>query len=294
MRKKLKAISLFLTIAISFSACSWFDKNSGDDVIKASEVSRVDTGYPVFFGDFEIKEKPMKIASLSPAITEILVEIGFENIIVLRSDYCDFPESISTIPSGGSAVNANIDIIIEEKPDVLFSYSTFSQMDTNRLLDNGIIPIVFKAPQTLESLSSIYNALGIILYGNNADAEKTRVYFSDKFTSVVENDSNIGKFAYITTGMRVCGNSTFENDFLSFFGENIADSINGYSENLSVFAENEPDILLVSDEFTIEKIKDNEVLKKLKCVKDGNILFMPNGRFEKPSSRLVEIAQLLQ
>lgn len=294
MYRKLKGLILILVISISFSACSWFNKNSGDDVIIASEYSRVDTGYPVFFGDFEIKEKPMKIASLSPAITEILAEIGFQNIIVLRSDYCDFPESIVTIPTAGSAVNPNIDKIIEEKPDILFSYSTFSQMDTNKLLDNGIIPICFKAPQTLENLSSIYNALGIILYGNNADAEKTKVYFSDKFTNVVENDSKIGKFAYITTGMRIAGSSTFENDFLSFFGENVANSISGYSDDLSIISKNQPEILYVSDEFVLEKIKANEILKELECVKNDKVIFLPNERFEKPSSRLVEIAQLLQ
>lgn len=294
MVKKFKLFTLVLFITISFSACSWIGDKSGDNLIILSDNTSKDTGFPVFFGDIEIKSPPLKIASLSPAITEILVEIGFGDRIVLRSEYCDFPKSVEQIPTAGSGANPNIEKILEQKPDVVFTFTPLSDRDFSKLKNNGINLIILKSPQTFESLGNIYSAIGIIIQGNKENANKAKEVFSENFSELTNANLKIGKFAYITTGLRLAGNETFENSFLSKFGQNVLGNQSGYLEKLDLLKENSPEILLVSDEFSLDFIKSYEILKELECVKNGKILFIPNQRFERPSSRLNDVYAVIK
>ncbi|NLJ16096.1 MAG: ABC transporter substrate-binding protein [Clostridiales bacterium] len=291
MRNFYKAVSLFLVIILSVTSCSFFIKD--DDLIITSNTSEDKGGYPVFFGNYEIESEPSTIASLSPAITEILFELGFGDRIILKSDFCDFPEAAESIKSVGSPINPDFDLIIEQKPDVLLSFASISEKDLNILYKNGIVPVILNAPQDMESLKSIYTILGVILCGNNEKALESTDFFEKSFEQLYTDEVKIGKFAYITTSYRLAGKSTIEDDFLSNIGENIIQS-EGYTDDLTALADKQVDILLVSNEYTIDDIKKIPELSKLECVEKNRVIFLDNQRFERPTSRLMQILEKLK
>ena len=53
-----------------------------------------DPNWPVAIGDIRVAEKPERIVSLSPALTEVLYELGGGDRMAGVSAYCDFPADI--------------------------------------------------------------------------------------------------------------------------------------------------------------------------------------------------------
>lgn len=57
------------------------------------------------------------IVSLVPSVTETLFMLGLGRNVIARSDYCNFPDSVTNLPSVGSLANINIEAIARMKPD---------------------------------------------------------------------------------------------------------------------------------------------------------------------------------
>jgi iron complex transport system substrate-binding protein len=64
--------------------------------------------------------KPLRIISLSPALTEIIFALGFGDTLVGVSDFSDFPPAAKKIISVGAYSQPNIEKIIALKPDLVF------------------------------------------------------------------------------------------------------------------------------------------------------------------------------
>ena len=63
-----------------------------------------------------------RIVCLSPSGAEILCEIGAEKSIVSRTDFCDYPEKIRSVPSigGFDGRTFSIESILSCKPDFVY------------------------------------------------------------------------------------------------------------------------------------------------------------------------------
>src|SRR4030042_3063892 len=81
-----------------------------------------------------INKKPKRIISLAPNITELIYTLNAENILVGRTDYCDYPEECKMKSSVGSIMSPNIEKIIELKPDLIMA-STHFQKETLAILE---------------------------------------------------------------------------------------------------------------------------------------------------------------
>ncbi len=57
-----------------------------------------------------------RLLSLTPAITETLVHIGAEPLLVGRSDWCNLPPEIARLPSLGSSLTPNLEAIAQLSP----------------------------------------------------------------------------------------------------------------------------------------------------------------------------------
>lgn len=61
-------------------------------------------------------EGVLRIVSLSPAITEVVHELGAVDTLVGRSDWCDRPESVRRLPGLGSSLSPNMEGIVQVRP----------------------------------------------------------------------------------------------------------------------------------------------------------------------------------
>ena len=107
-----KLVIILISTALFLCGCTKVTEEDAE-ALPADNTAVTEQPYPVTAGGLTFNSSPVTVGSLSPAVTEMLFELGFGDRIICRSEYCDYPESTENIPSVGSAVNPDIDGIIK-------------------------------------------------------------------------------------------------------------------------------------------------------------------------------------
>lgn len=292
-----KISALFLATVFILCSCS-NDISDTPDVTEDTEnttVSEEPSPYPFTLNDSVISKKPEKVVCLSPALAEIIYEIGYGDKIIGRGSYCDYPASILSADDVGSSANPNIDKISDLMPDLVITSSPIASKDIFTMEQAGITTVNIPAPTTIKGFESIYTSLGLIFEGMFTGNEKGEEAFST-FSELLSDEQsvNVGKFAYITENLSVAGGDTFESNVLSLFGINVAENSSAYTYDLEMLVNDQPDIIFVNDKYTEEDILSDETLSQLDAANNGKIIYINNIFFERPSSRISELINKLK
>lgn len=245
--------------------------------------------FPAISCGVTLEKAVEKAVSLSPAVTEIICEIGFQSRLVGVSDYCDYPEGLG-LKTLGSTENPDLDGIIKLKPDAVFTLSLLSEREIYKLNQAGIKVLTLKAPRNLEEYSTLYKEVSAAFYGNElADSLKGQtkaLETANRARTKLENAAKNVKtesFVYVTEKLTLAGADTFESAVLSLTGENLCKS-EGY-----VSAENlQPAYIIASDKLSYETLTFNDVFAAM-IYNGAKVVFVDSTRFERPSARTAEI-----
>ncbi len=146
-------ISFFLLL-FTLCGCSSDRSEYGEQFLKVND----DLGREVV-----IKEKPNRIISMAPNITEILCALDNGKTLSAVTDYCDYPLVASSKPSIGGMIAPNFEKISEIKPDlILMTVEGNNQTDFNKLLSLGYNVYVLK-PKNVEGIFKSILDLGRII-----------------------------------------------------------------------------------------------------------------------------------
>ena len=108
----------------------------------------------------------MRIASLSPAITEILFALGQEENIVCTDQFSDFPEGTKDIVHLRDHQNISIEDLRAQEADLILT-STVIQEDLMNLLRQGFegqsMSVAHFDPRTLNGIYECIRNLGVML-----------------------------------------------------------------------------------------------------------------------------------
>lgn len=283
--KKLSALLLMIALLL----CGCENVNDGD--ISEETTENTDSAepmpYPFFINGTEIPAQPEKVVCLSPALTEIIYEMGYGDKIVGRSSYCDYPSDVKNAADLGSTANPDIDAIIDLLPDLVITSTPIASKDTFAMEQAGIKTVLIPAPTTLEGFSSIYTSLGLIFEGMFTGTEKGEDAYSFISKALGNTDAvNLGNFVYITENLTVAGGDTFESAVLSCFGSNIAKGETGYGFDRAELIEHQPDVILLSDKYAIDNLLNDEYYSQLNAVAENRVIYINNIYFERPSVRI--------
>ena len=282
--KKLSA--LLLVIAVMLCGCRDTDTDVPEETTE-NTTSEEPMPYPFTVNGTEISAQPERIVCLSPALAEIIYEMGYGDRIVGRSSYCDYPLDVLKAVDLGSTANPDINAITELVPDLVITSTPIASKDMFTMEQAGIKTVLIPAPTTLEGFSSIYTSLGLIFDGMFTGTEKGEDTYSAVSKALGNTDAvNIGNFVYITEKLTVAGGDTFESAVLSCFGNNIAKNETGYGFDPAKLVENQPDIILLSDKYTIDDLMENEYYSQLDAVIENRVILINNVYFERPSARI--------
>ncbi|MBQ4101210.1 MAG: ABC transporter substrate-binding protein, partial [Oscillospiraceae bacterium] len=122
--------------------------------------------YPVTYAGITFDVEPTKIVSLSPAVTEILYDIGLASKLVAKSDNCTYPDSSSAITAVGTYLEPDTDKIIELSANLVITPSALSKSDMAKLNTAGIKVLTLKNPQSLADVSKNIYTLFVLLQGD--------------------------------------------------------------------------------------------------------------------------------
>ena len=153
--KKFARIIPALLAASMLAGCSGDNSPAPSEIIITGVTSEAENAvFPVKLDDGTmIDHAPESAASLSPAATEILAELGYSDRLTAVCRYCDFPEGL-TSQTAGSSENPDIDklaagkarMIFLNKADLADDQATLAWMDYFR--KKGITPIRLDARKT--------------------------------------------------------------------------------------------------------------------------------------------------
>lgn len=285
MKRKLTALLSFALAAVMLTGCGGDSSSVPTEIVISGTTSEAENSvFPVKLGDGTmIDHSPASAASLSPAATEIIAELGYSDRLTAVCRYCDYPEGL-TAQSAGSSENPDIDKLTELHPEVLFTTSPLAEREEYALQTAGITVVELSAPKTVEDYGNMYATVAAVFAGG--DAGKAAAENAVGALKAAASAVDLGKFVYLTPKMTAAGSDTFESAVLSLCGENLC-TASGYSESADDIA-GTPDTVIAANCFLGSDILASEAFGGL--VADGAKLYMvPYERFERPSGRLTEI-----
>lgn len=285
MKRKLTALLSLALAAVMLTGCGGESSSVPTEIVISGTTSEAENAvFPVKLGDGTmIDHSPASVASLSPAATEIIAELGYSDRLTAVCRYCDYPEGL-TAQSAGSSENPDIDKLTELHPEVLFTTSPLAEREEYALQTAGITVVELSAPKTVEDYGNMYATVAAVFAGG--DAGKAAAENAVSALKAAASAVDLGKFVYLTPKMTAAGSNTFESAVLSLCGENLC-TASGYSESADDIA-GTPDTVIAANCFLGSDILASEAFGGL--VADGAKLYMvPYERFERPSGRLTEI-----
>jgi iron complex transport system substrate-binding protein len=245
-----------------------------------------DSAYPAEVNGVVFDASPLTAASLSPALTEIIYELGYGGALTGTSVYCVSPEGVSQTERIGSAANPDIGAIIRLNPDLLLSQSPIAKKDISLIEESGTRVLILDAPATVDGLFELYRDVSVIFEGKTNAASVAENALKPLRTALAGAKDSAGSFVYILDDkLSVAPPDTFIGDFFSCFGKNAVYENGKLNLTVDELMELSPDYLFASAPFAedgyysllgINEQNYNIIVLSAEAVE----------RLERPSSRL--------
>jgi iron complex transport system substrate-binding protein len=130
-----------------------------------------------------------RLVSLGPTVTETICALGGEDMLVGRTDYCNYPASVADIPSIGGILNPSVEKIIRLKPDLVIASSMVSD-DVYRALEKaGVKAISINKEGTFEGTFGFIRDVGLVI-GKKQEAENLAASMHAQLAAIQERYKN--------------------------------------------------------------------------------------------------------
>lgn len=288
---RIKFLFKFTAVAAAFLLLTGCAKVEEDIPIETTVTvtEEVKLPYPVTIGSLVFNDTPESAASLSPAITEIICELGFGSYLTGKSDYCNFPENIDGMAQLGSAANPDVEAIIENSPRLLISQSPIAKKDITAIEAADTRVLIITAPSSVDELQSLYSSIYRVFKGETDEETEIVEKCFSKLEAVLKSNSDIlGSYIYLLSpDLAVASDKTFAGDFFSHFGKNCAGETEGNTITAEEIVEADPEWLILPPYMTAEDL--SEELAGVSAVQNGQVIILDeeiSALLERPTSRI--------
>lgn len=226
----------------------------------------------ISLGVYAASERPSRIVSLAPNLTEILFALGLEDRIAGVTSFCDHPEGALKKPKVGGMSNPSIEAVISLKPDIVVITTDGNPKEfEERLRSVGIRTYVFRAKRLSElpqGIRDLGKALGV-----KEKAEELAGNIDATFSQLTASKTPTKKkVLYIVwpEPLIVAGPGTVIDDAIRIVGaENLASNASASYPKYSVedILRRQPDLIVIGKGMSkMDKVSEG-FLKKLRSVK---------------------------
>jgi iron complex transport system substrate-binding protein len=256
------------------------------------------------FGQKIVLPKPAaRIIPLYGAFAEMLFSIGAGDTVKGRTQADNYPPELALLPSVGTHMNPNVEMILGLKPDlVVVSASRMQESpEISRLTDSGI-PVAVFSPKTFDGIFSVIQRLGSIS-GHADQASAFSTSLAARLGAVRQKLAGIEPkprvfFEIRAEPLTAAGRGSIVDEILKAAGaQNILDSdkaIVQYSLESLLFQE--PDFYIVQ-QGPMNKSPvppaQRAHFDRLKCVREGRVLSADEFIFSRPGPRCVDAVENL-
>ena len=111
----------------------------------------------------EVPSPLKRIACLVPAVAEVICAFGDGDKIVARSNDCNFPPSLKEKLSVGSSRAVNLELLLEQKPDVVITRTVLFKKEIREKIEMAGIPVIQFWSIELNTVLPMIKKMGLIL-----------------------------------------------------------------------------------------------------------------------------------
>ena len=254
----------------------------------------------------DVPDKPQRLVSLAPNITEIVYALGLGDELVGDTDNCDFPPQAKKKPHVGTMVNPSLERIVALKPDLALGTPEANRRETADQLERLGIPLYGVTASTLAGTLASIEDLGQIL-GRAPEARSLVAEMQGRIDAVEKRIAGQPKpkvlFVVWYRPLITAGPGTFIADVIrAAGGVPIGENLKGEWPRLTLeelLPQDPRVILLPKTESFSPSPEDFQSLpgwKDLRAVKEHRMFFVSDA-IERPGPRLVdaleEVASIL-
>jgi iron complex transport system substrate-binding protein len=293
MRLSLSALLLLLTLTPCFAAAK--DLRATDSLGRTVVLSR----------------PPKRIVSWAPNITEILFALGLGSRAVGVTSYCDFPAQAERLPKVGSITAPDVERTLALHPDIIIG-SRLNPAALYRFLEDfGIRSFAVDAPETIEGVFAIIEAIGKITGSSDKAAALNRSMGSrlDRIRSLTKrlpaSQRPSTLLIYQLDPLWTAGSDTFADEAIRIAGgTNAAADVRGYAKySLETVLARAPQVILVTPMKASDapaarrRVMSYAPFRKLPAVRQGRVYAVNPDWIDRAGPRLIlgveQIARLL-
>lgn len=246
--------------------------------------------------------KPMRIASLSPAITEILFACDLHDRIVCTDQCSNFPDEAREIPHVKDHVNVDPRELQEYEVELVFTATAIQQKlaDRLQLLD---MPVVHFDPRAINEVYDMIRTLGTMLQVDDKakelvlsmqqgfnDVKRKAALLPRRLRVYIEewHDPPFASGNWVPEVARIAGVDQFPIESRALSPQVTLDEIAAW----------DPDIVVLSPcgagpHAKTSLITEREGWSVLRAVQEGSVRVLDDSLLNRPGPRLVEGAQRL-
>ena len=241
-----------------------------------------------------VPAQPQRVVSLSPAVTEIIYALGAQDILVGRTDFCEYPAEALNIPSIGGISNLNVESIMSRNPDLVISGSMVGKKVTDQMDAMGIPMVCVIEKPHFEALYDNIAAIGRLV-GREREADSLNELLCGKMSELLSDTApqTPSHTVYYVIGFGASGNftaggNTFINDIIRMSGgRNIAEDIEGWSYSLEALVQEDPDYIIVRREDSAA-FCGMKPYNRLSAVRNGHVIGIVSGTLDLQVPRNID------
>ncbi len=199
------------------------------------------------------QEHPGTVISLGPNITETIFALERGNLLIGRTDFCDYPPEVKEITSIGSLMEPNMETIVNLNPDLVIASTHVSPEVLEKLESYGIPTVLVYGEESFQGMEDVISGCAILLdaelKGNEILAD-IRKRLKAVIESVEQNESPSRCYYALGFGAGgdwTAGGSTFIGELMTLAGgENIAFEQEGWSYSKEWLVEKQPEVIILN------------------------------------------------
>ena len=238
-----------------------------------------------------VPAQPQRVVSLSPAVTEIIYALGAQDILVGRTDFCEYPAEAQDIPSVGGISNLNVESIMSRNPDLVISGSMVGKKVTDQMDAMGIPMVCVIEKPHFEALYDNIATIGKLV-NKEREADSLNNMLRDRVNNLSPLTSHLSPCYYVVgfgaSGNFTAGGNTFINDIIRMAGgRNIAEDIEGWSYSLEALVQEDPDYIIVRREDSAA-FCCMKPYNRLSAVRNGHVIGIVSGTLDLQVPRNID------
>ncbi len=247
-------------------------------------------------------EKPERIVSLSPALTEILYRIGLWDRVVGVSVFCNKPQEAREKPRVGSYYKVNYRLLEDLNPDLVLTTTGAQRRILEELAEKGFTVYPVPLPVSLYGVIDEVVVVGIVT-GAIGAARRLAGELSGRLPRLKGSLSGVKVYYEINLGGPVsAGGHSYIVDALNYLGAKTP--FDDYRQpwvinpDPRVVMEFDPDVIIYefnpveepSVEKVVERLKERG-LGSLRAVREGRILALPGDSLAHYGPSLFDVLE---